>query len=820
MKIFISWSGIKSKEVAQALSNWLPKVIQIVEPFVSSKSISAGTMGIPMIMDELENTEFGIICVSKESVNSNWVMFEAGSLAMITRSTKQKNSSKHRVVPFLIDVKKEIFERSNNPLKNFQYITIDKEGVKELVVSINNVCEKKINRQTLDDTFDKFFDEFNSELKAINSYSENPELRKIEEFLENQQIDTAKANKDNGLITILPSNTAFHHTRRFLTEMLEIKKLTLVGASLYQAFDQLAKDGDSPKYIGDIIKNRLENVNDKLTKIEIFITDPMLLDEIREPTIGSESPLRRIERTLINIPKLVENIAPGKSLSIFFIPLLQLDHLVMTDDFLIMRNTLLWTSHSVGSNEYRGSWMLFEKKNTTPSMYVAYNKYLTTLKANSIILSGEKIFDENRHIKLNSLALQLHYDFKKRIHKLKHDNVKIFKVYRNQLISHLSSTWEDELRTSNKDFTWKNEDDVFFSNNCQHQSFQSLWTKKHDKTQGILKEYIQDTEKALDEIVKNYDREGFAKIIPAFNLGLPSSKIILEGGFPSGCVVLWKCGTPIVPIDSILNVCTSSYCEISSEVVNNFNEKSLRNILITAHNLGYLGNFNIGHHFIILAKSKMTGKHYLILHSSSSQYDEHSLGLYPKKNSWFYNNIKEKIFSDGKRKIRYIKDNDALKYINIAQSIEVHNVDIHKWFIDEITASKLHSKNVNSFHHHYMPNNHCVANGVYVEKENEIIPILTIFGKSIPLFKIKKHSGIILNKEEKAILPSAWGLETIESINNMDQIISTDKKYSKIIRPRDYRSNESFCSNIKGEIVDNLEPLMTFQLNKCFDHRK
>jgi len=42
MKVFISWSGELSHKVARIFRDWLPNVVQILEPYVSSEDIDKG----------------------------------------------------------------------------------------------------------------------------------------------------------------------------------------------------------------------------------------------------------------------------------------------------------------------------------------------------------------------------------------------------------------------------------------------------------------------------------------------------------------------------------------------------------------------------------------------------------------------------------------------------------------------------------------------------------------------------------------------------------------------------------------------------------
>lgn len=139
MKVFISWSGSRSKDLANALRQWLPMVLQYVEPFVSDKDISAGERWAQAIAGELEASNFGIICITPENLNSEWILFESGALS--------KSMLDAKVIPLLFGL--ELSDLSG-PLSQFQAQKIEETGVMEVIRAINKVAEKPASAQIVD----------------------------------------------------------------------------------------------------------------------------------------------------------------------------------------------------------------------------------------------------------------------------------------------------------------------------------------------------------------------------------------------------------------------------------------------------------------------------------------------------------------------------------------------------------------------------------------------------------------------------------------------------------------------------------------------
>jgi hypothetical protein len=160
VKVFISWSGETSREVAIALRDWLPGVINRLEPFVSSKDIYAGTRWQAEIAAQLETSNFGIVCVTHDNQSAPWLNFEAGALAKVVDSSY--------VVPLTVDLKPSDVEM---PLGQFQAQPATEEGIHELLVSINGVCQSPLAADLLEKAVRTWWPELREKLDEIKKRS-------------------------------------------------------------------------------------------------------------------------------------------------------------------------------------------------------------------------------------------------------------------------------------------------------------------------------------------------------------------------------------------------------------------------------------------------------------------------------------------------------------------------------------------------------------------------------------------------------------------------------------------------------------------------
>jgi hypothetical protein len=160
MKVFISWSGSLSQSVALALREWLPAVIQTVEPYVSSEDIEKGARWGSEISLELEASDFGILCITPTNTGAAWLNFEAGALS--------KSIDQSRVVPFLFRLERA--DLPQGPLVQFQSVLAQKDDVRKMVLALNAAGgERALEEARLEGFFEIWWPQLESALASIDS---------------------------------------------------------------------------------------------------------------------------------------------------------------------------------------------------------------------------------------------------------------------------------------------------------------------------------------------------------------------------------------------------------------------------------------------------------------------------------------------------------------------------------------------------------------------------------------------------------------------------------------------------------------------------
>jgi len=158
MKVFISWSGDYSKQLAAAIDWWLPKVLNQVEVYFSDIDIEVGSRWYHSIVDNLEKSDAGLVILTPENITRQWIMFEAGAMA---RSVTQA-----RVCPILFGITKSELKLNGGPLSFFQAVEFTEDDFRKLQKTINN---GRLGDADLIEVFDAWWPRLKQRIETITT---------------------------------------------------------------------------------------------------------------------------------------------------------------------------------------------------------------------------------------------------------------------------------------------------------------------------------------------------------------------------------------------------------------------------------------------------------------------------------------------------------------------------------------------------------------------------------------------------------------------------------------------------------------------------
>lgn len=153
--------------MAQALRDWLPEVIQAVEPWMSAEDVDKGARWSSDVATQLSTARVGIVCLTPENLQSPWVVFEAGALS----STLDKTF----VCPYILDLGPADL---TGPFVQFQATKANKMDTKKLLLTINKASsDEALSSDRLNSAFERWWPDFEERLKQISSLKVEKGLR-------------------------------------------------------------------------------------------------------------------------------------------------------------------------------------------------------------------------------------------------------------------------------------------------------------------------------------------------------------------------------------------------------------------------------------------------------------------------------------------------------------------------------------------------------------------------------------------------------------------------------------------------------------------
>ena len=219
-KIFISWSGNKSRKVATELCSFIKSIIPGVDPFLSTGDIQKGSVWFDVISKNLSNASFGIFCVTKENMHAPWLLFEAGAIF-------KGIINKARICTLLVDLEPKDL---GNPLGLFNGTEFIKEQLLLLIETINKIFNKhsRLNEIKINEKLNKLYSKI-QKLNMADTFEDKINFRsapknivhKIKErenFLQKKIYNNTVSAINSGRI---PTLDGAHGYFNFLLEILE-----------------------------------------------------------------------------------------------------------------------------------------------------------------------------------------------------------------------------------------------------------------------------------------------------------------------------------------------------------------------------------------------------------------------------------------------------------------------------------------------------------------------------------------------------------------------------------------------------------------------
>ncbi|MGA0559771.1 methyltransferase domain-containing protein [Larkinella sp. VNQ87] len=384
MKVFCSWSGRQSKELAQALKETFELILTDVELWISENDIKAGERWNESIAKNLEECNYGIAFITEENIHEPWIHFESGAIS--------KQVGKSSVCPYLFHVKSELISRT--PLATFQALSASKDDTFKLLTYLKEKSNSLIKEENLRRSFNIHWESLSGRYTEIEKkYSHANDIAREKRDLD-QVFRLLKSNPI--LNNIYLKEITINYIRDFIRKLKKSSETSQLSISIPHIF--------YPFFLTKLLENRRNALTKAISIVdndENFWpekTGDLIIDYTTRESIRIFA-FRNQKQMLFHLPMLKKH---AKKYNIYVISYSYVSNLYDADpyDFSIVGDINTPNSSMIAKYDDKGSSYKTIKFTYDEELLLKQNELFLKIKDQSIELDDS--FDLDDEDKKNS----------------------------------------------------------------------------------------------------------------------------------------------------------------------------------------------------------------------------------------------------------------------------------------------------------------------------------------------------------------------------------------------------------------------------------
>ena len=243
-EIFISWSKLKSGELAQNTKEILENLLPDTKIFISEKDIHAGDYVQDAIIQRIEQCDVSVLCFTSENKKSPWLLYEAGYASGLHK----------RVIPFLFDKDSLWHSWLDNPMNIAKEIDFCKDSFEADFLEAFSIKKSRYTESFID-MYKKKVDETKEKYRKIDIQCEDL----IEKLIEDDKFTINSPYYRDKVAYFLSGFETFELWKAIIQSFLYTgkylwiygrKNMKLFGGNFNELFEYLDQKAVQPNMAG------------------------------------------------------------------------------------------------------------------------------------------------------------------------------------------------------------------------------------------------------------------------------------------------------------------------------------------------------------------------------------------------------------------------------------------------------------------------------------------------------------------------------------------------------------------------------------------